>query len=118
MRTLSLRALIAILSFGLFREIHLIVDGVVVVPVILAIHAVLDTEIHRLVLEFCLVFELDTESEEITAMNCLLFAHIIDVLCYDFRSRFPVVKSEACNDQLVESEITHYHVSFQNLSIR
>ena len=77
----GLCALLARLEF--LREIDLVVEVVVVVPVILTANIVPYTEEHCLVFEVGLVLQLNVKGKSVVAVIGQLLPHIVVVLCND-----------------------------------
>lgn len=115
--SIRLRTLFAIMRLVLFREIDLIIDRVVIVPIILPVDVVFDTKEHGLRFQISLVFELDVESETIAFVRCLFLSHVGIVFCYHLGSSLPVIEGESYDNQFVEGQVAYCHSSNENLGI-
>ena len=117
MGILDRSSLLAVLGLVFLREVYLVIDRVVVVPVFLAANIIPHTEKHRFAFEIGLVSKLDVEGEAIVTVLDLSNANIIVILGHDLGSGFPVVQSEARHNQFVKREVTDCHATQEHPGI-
>src|SRR5271155_6265759 len=93
----SRHPVLAMLWLRFLGEVDLVVHAIVVIPVILSIDAVPNTEEHGLVLQVCQINQLDAEVEAVTPI-VLPSPNIVVVISDDLGGSLPIVKRKSGDD--------------------
>ena len=93
------------LDFRLPGKVNLIIEIIVVVPEVLAIDSIANTEEESPILQIGLINEPDAKVEPVTAIVVLLPTDISVEVGNDFGCSFPIVKGESSDNLFLERKI-------------
>lgn len=102
---------------GCLDEINLIVHSVVVVPELLTVDIVANTNEHSLAVQVDLIIQLDFERKPVMSIVSMLPTNIMAEYRDYFGRSPPVIKRETSSHVFVEGKVSHSHGANQNLLI-